>query len=353
MLKRKTWLEKRNLKIQKRNRKRKRKKKYNRVVGCELKNAKGEIGAKVNEELKEVSLQVPKNFSLENNPEETIEFFSKLRSYEKTGKSKIKFFIDSSEIVTLTVDALMYLIAVIVDLTNNPQNRYKFLGNFPKSEKIKKLYINSGFMSYVKSKENYSKESNCDKIQIKTGAENEPDIAKYACEYTQEKCKLGMIETRPLYNILIEMMGNTKQHAYEEKMTDRAKYWYLFAEEADKYVKFVFLDTGLGIPATVKKKLIKEKILGFVIEDSQYIKSALNGENRTQTNKPNRGKGLPQISECFKQGLLSDVYIASGKGSCLLSETEKTFKTKEYSGEMLGTLFSWKIKKGQRINDKD
>ena len=43
---------------------------------------------------------------------------------------------------------------------------------------------------------------------------------------------------------------------------------------------FVFLDTGLGIPSTVYKKW-KEKI-NFTIQDSFLIKSALEGEERTQ-----------------------------------------------------------------------
>lgn len=346
-LKKKIWLDKRNIKIQKRQRKFKKIRNNNGRLEYISNNKRHTVRYYVNHEKKHFFV-VPENFSLENNPEETIHFFRELMNLENLKIANMHFFIDSSKVKTLTVDAIMYLIAVMNDVKANKKYSYQFAGNLPSSKEAKEVYINSGFMSFVKSDGKYNIGPENKKIQIMRGTDNDPETAKKACQYVQLICGLSIIDTRPLYNIIIEMMGNTKQHAYEDKMTNREKCWYLFAEETDCSVKFVFLDTGLGIPSTIRRTL---KDVVSKKTDGEYIRSTLNGEFRTQTKKPNRGKGLPQISGCFKRGLLSNVYICSGKGSCTLNENKNEYRTKEYKQKIFGTLFSWEIKKGMNNCD--
>lgn len=343
--KKKYWLNKRNVKLQRRMQKQKKFRRYKGLIEY-INNFKKRKIKYYDQNSNEVFFKVPQNFSLENNPEETISFFNELVLYEQKKITNTRFYIDSSNVEHITVDAIMYLLATINNAKLNSQYGYIFAGNFPKSDEAEEIYRKSGFMSFVRCVGDVDIIPKSEKIQIRRGFDNDPDVAKSVCKYVQEKCGLSIIDTRPLYNILIEMMGNTKQHAYENDMNDRVKCWYLFAEEINDSVKFVFLDTGLGIPTTIKK-YFRDKL--FFTKDGLYIKSTLDGDYRTRTNKNNRGKGLPQISDCLKKGLLSDVFICSGKGSCYLNDKNLEYKTKEYKNKIFGTLFSWKIKKGIKI----
>ena len=135
-------------------------------------------------------------------------------------------------------------------------------------------------------------------------------------------------------------MTNTTQHAYNTRFNSLNS-WYLYAESLQDKVRFVFLDTGLGIPTTVKKNFF-EKILPLS-KDCELIKSALKGDYRTQTKQKNRGKGLPQISECFSLGILENVSIYSGCGCCKLTDKNGDYDLIEYKNKIFGTLFSWEI----------
>lgn len=345
--KRKKWLDRRSRKIAHKKSKSKQTKRckgyreYGFNHSNEISNIKNKKRKRQNNEINFVA---PVKFSLENNTAETMEFFDKIMSTKNNKRIGTVFNIDSSNVEDVSVDALMYLIAIINDVKYNSIFRYTFCGNFPKSDNAMRIYKESGFMDFVQSNCNMViPKSNS--IRIQRGDNNDPITAKQVCQFVQQNCFLNKIDTMPLYNILVEMMGNTRQHAYEKGMYDKAKCWYLYAEEEQDNIKFVFLDTGLGIPATIQKKWTEK--IPIINKDSEFIKSALNGDFRTQTKMPNRGKGLPQISDSFKSGLLRDVFVCSGKGICRLNNTNN-YSTNEMKYKLSGTLFSWIIQKGRR-----
>lgn len=158
------------------------------------------------------------------------------------------------------------------------------------------------------------------------------------------------IDTIPLYNVLVELMGNTAHHAYKD-VTNRdisSNSWFLYAEEADDFIEFVFLDTGVGIPNTVYKDFHEKLMLPILgKEDSKYIKSALLGDFRTETREKNRGTGLPEINRACKDGFLSNMIIYSGRGCCKIvnNEGENKYILSDMSKISIGTLFKWRIYK--------
>lgn len=285
----------------------------------------------------------PKNFSIINNPTECIAFFNDIIKKIDEHSFKAQFIIDTSNVEVVTVDAIMYLIALLKDIRTKISKalKYKFKGNYPKTLAARRTFIESGFSEYVNSNSS-SIVPTTSKIQILSGKSYSTIVAKEVCCFVQKQCNLTRSDTLPLYNVLIELMLNTQNHAYNSHLYNQsACEWYLYAERTDKYVQFSFLDTGEGIPNTVYKKFLEK--LQFNKKDSDFIVSALNGEFRTQTRKPNHGKGLPQIKQCCSTGFLKDVYIFSGKGLCNINNETFEFAQKDYKDSLLGTLFSWNI----------
>jgi hypothetical protein len=159
-----------------------------------------------------VPIKAPDDFSLINNTELTIEYFNNAHN-ELKKKNRILF--DISHIKTLTTDAIAVQIAKIKDSKFHLNNG--IIGNEPKDETLKKLFVQSGFYDYVNTRG--PKPTNDKKLLIHEITNNrvEPDIAKAAC-------LLGLKHTfqneeifEPLYDILIEVMQNTNNHAGETR----------------------------------------------------------------------------------------------------------------------------------------
>ena len=137
-------------------------------------------------------------------------------------------------------------------------------------------------------------------------------------------------------------MSNTVHHAYDEKGL-MAPCWYLYAINKGKSILFAFIDTGNGIPSTVKRKWIEK--LPLAISDSELIYSAFLGESRTETGLYNRGHGLPALYEKVKSGRLKNFYVLSGSGSCRSFETENDiiFIKENYKQKIFGTIVKFEI----------
>ena len=125
------------------------------------------------------------------------------------------------------------------------------------------------------------------------------------------------------------------------------KEWYLYVENKDEHLAFVFLDTGSGIPNTVAKKFT-EHILDYVVrnKDSDYIHSVLRGDFRSATKMSNRGNGLPDIYNHCKEGYIQNLKIISGKG--FFAHYGNNDIVRELNCDALeGTLFYWEVSKSQ------
>lgn len=295
----------------------------------------------------------PEIFSLEKNPEKTLKFFESVNSVKNKKRMHSAFFIDSENIQEIGIESLMYLTAILRDTKNNIFLKYSFKGNFPKNENAKQTFIESGFLSFVESNgKNLVPKSN--KIQISCGISNDAEKAKSICKFIHTTCGFNRIQTMPLYNILVELMGNTIQHAYKDMDNSglTTNEWFVYAEEFKEYVDFVFLDTGDGIPKTVFKKL-HEKFILIGKSDAEFIQSALGGEFRTKTEQKHRGKGLNEIDKLFREvDFLQDLVIYSGRGCCRMVQDENKskylYEISNINGTSIGTLFKWRVNKNNK-----
>lgn len=293
---------------------------------------------------KKYEFHAPLNFSFANNTEETAEFFNKIITFitdtRNFGKS---IFIDISEISKLTIDALMYLLAIVDNFSANFRGRYSFSGNAPKDMRVRKLFSESGFYRFVRYQGSEPLTQNNDTVQIVSGENCDTDLAKRLSDFACEKA--GVEDRRCcsfLYNMMIELMSNTHKHAYPEEGGILHARWYCFAEyDKNGKISFSFMDTGSGIPATVKKNF-REKIdiLGIKGEH-KYVVSALNGEFRTATQEGHRGKGLPKIREFCTNRQIENLHILANRAD--VQVLQQGYSSRDVHTPLCGTLYSWQI----------
>lgn len=331
-VKKKLWLDRRSRKIQA-------SKRTKRHTQAQTGTKQDDIRAK-----KDVYTAVaPENFSFINNTDSTARFFMDIVEQMEKKKYKQMFYIDSSKVNTVTTDALIYILAILYNIKLNVVLKYSFKGNLPMNREAQRVYLESGFMNYVRSKRPAMPKTD-NKVQILSGHRTEPEIVGKICDFVMERYKEKYTFTFNLYKTLIELMSNTVHHAYNGK-SKMSPNWYLYAVDLGNSIQFTFIDTGEGIPNTVKRKMIEK--LPYMVDDSKLIHSAFLGESRTETGLYNRGHGLPALYEKILDGGLRHFYVFSGTGCCKsVEEGGKIYlEQKEYLQEVFGTIFQFEIQK--------
>ena len=287
-----------------------------------------------------IVLTAPRIFSLVSDQSETLLFFENAFSKIKDCQVRQKIFFNLYGVEVVTVDAVMYLIALIKNMKRI--NAFKVIcqGNMPRNAEARMTLERVGFFEYVHSDVRKSVFSGDKRTRIIQGKDADGVVAGTLCEFVHEVSQKDRLSTKRLYPMVMELMTNTRQHAYRHEhgvMDDR---WYIYAENAEEKIRFVFLDTGVGIPSTVRKGFA-EIIQRFVKkDDAKLIASALKGDFRTETNEAHRGKGLPQIYGDSCQGLIENLTVISGSGKCFvnnLCEIEEV----QLEASLWGALFCW------------
>ena len=288
-----------------------------------------------------VEVKAPKIFSLINNPEEVSEFFNEVKSYiVSRQKKKVNVFFNLSEVEEVTIDAIIYLLALIKNLQSHGLTKRRFQGNLPENIKAAEMFAESGFLSFVNSNMP-AINTNANKITIRTGRSNDSNVLKEICEFIISKAGCSRVNTKFLYVLMAEMMYNTYEHAYDDKSLT-SKNWYIFVECDEKVAKITFADTGLGIPKTMRKNF-GERLLG--IPPDKLVVSALNGEFRSQTKLPYRNNGLPTIKSYVDKEMIRNLYLISNRAYCLgkYIKGQVEIDTKVLQNAIMGTMFYWEV----------
>ncbi|TXJ12785.1 ATP-binding protein [Brachyspira aalborgi] len=339
------WLERKNNKNIKKttsNKKKKSKKKFYDYI----KDSHGNIyRIKINEK----ELKAPENFSIINNTEETVLYFYKIIQYIKThsGSRFNALFFNVAHIKKMSIDAIMYLLAIIYNFNNLKTSILRIKGNGPRDKDIKRKMVSSGFFNMIKYKTSniISNDNNTQEIlygELVDGIAASRVIKLAENYFGLKKC------FKFLYNIIIELMTNTKSHAYgNSHFTINS--WYLYAECIDDKMYITFIDTGLGIPDTILKKVLenlKDKYTK-INRDAQYMLSALKGDFRTRTREKNRNKGLPEIFNYYKDNKIENLKIVSCYGK--IDTHRQCYDINEYAiginSYLYGTVFYLEIHK--------
>ena len=295
------------------------------------------------EKRKQFEFHAPDVFSFALNPDETNAFFTKIISFithrENFGRS---LFIDISKIEKLTIDALMYLLAIVNNLNGKFRNKYSFSGNAPNKPEVNKMFSESGFYHFVKYQGTEPITRNKDNLQIVSGEKSETQIAKKMSDFVCSKAGVTKLESNFIYIMMIELMSNTHKHAYANRRSVLFPRWYCFSEyDGQDTISFTFMDTGEGIPSTVRKNFAERIDFLKLKGDSKYVTSALDGEFRTATEQTFRGKGLPKLREFCAQGKIQDMRIVTNYADVTVHQT--WYQANNLTNPLRGTLYYWQV----------
>lgn len=305
------------------------------------------------------SLAAPKNFSIIENPQETIKYFNDIIEFIGNVKNFVKIRYNLSKVNNITIDAVIYMIAISLNINSDYKPRFNVL--IPDDPVLKGFILSSGIADFFNAGE-IEIDENSDYFSIKMGNNTDVELAQNICDFTNSNLNLDFRDTKFLYDMLIEMMTNTGQHAYTKGDKIQTQ-WLIFAECIEDRIRYTFIDTGLGIPQTMSKYMIA--INKGDIEKDDFIKNLLDeftnesndafllvtglkgGGFRTRTDKSYRGKGLPEIYNHYKeQNKTSNLKIISGACLCEFDEQSREIPIiTKLNEKFLGTLFYWEINK--------
>jgi anti-sigma regulatory factor (Ser/Thr protein kinase) len=292
-------------------------------------------------EIRKYSFIAPLDFSFINNTEETCEFFNEIIKFILDDRNyKKSVFVDVSKIKTFTIDALMYLLAIINNLRDG-KNKISFSGNEPVDSNVRRTFRESGFYHYVNYRGKVALTKNEDSFQIVTGENSAPEVARKISEFVMDRTGTKKQLWSFLYIIMIELMSNTHKHAYNNNAL-LSPHWYCYVDyDGQNLLSFTFMDTGEGIPSTVRKNFIEKIDLLKLKSEGKYVESALKGDFRTETELSYRGKGLPKIREFCSNNKIQNMKIITNHAKVAVNK--KNIDARETDAFLKGTLYYWQI----------
>lgn len=299
----------------------------------------------IEDETKELNLllmKAPTNFSIINNTNEVVSYFNQVNAAINAENFHGILVFELEGVKNITADAVMYMNAMAINsLSANLIN--KAVLHFPKSSKCKGFLKRCGLGQYLSDKKGNLIET--DKYYtIIGGKKADVDRIREIGLFTMEKLGIEKKDLDFITSSFVELMNNTEQHAYDKNMD---KLWYVFIEDTKKTVKYTFLDTGKGIPETMRKTFIDDFIPIAVENHSYFIFEALKGNvPRSSTAQVYRNTGLPEIYRYYREGKLSKLKIISCRGICeFFDSNRRNPKLLNMNTSFCGTLFTWEVEK--------
>lgn len=319
-------------------------KKYKLYRKCLLDNRRRGLVAQQQWENKAYkTIEVPENFSFIDNTNEILDYFINCKSLLHK-KEKIQC--DLSNVTNLSSDAIALLAACAND-KSFLGTKGSIRGNAPTNPDLLKLFIESGFYNHVKSKKRlknaHKRDTNL--FHQESNYQVQSDIAKKACILGTEHV-FGCSEPFPsLYEMLIESMSNTNNHASDNIETNQFKWWLYTYNAPNGHTMYTFIDLGVGIFDSIPVQRFKKikKAIGLE-HNKDLVEDLLNGKIKSREKVDNkiRGKGIPQIavnstSQCFVRA-----YIISNDVKINLKD--RTAEALEHN--FFGTMLFWELING-------
>lgn len=299
------------------------------------------VGTKENE----IAIVVPERFSILENPEETIMFFNTLRQYITTGTRNKVLSFDFKKVSYMTIDALMYLVAIIRNTKFSSPYVKAFQGNMPDEKEPKDLFLRSGFLNYVQSRhKGIRPDRNLVQIFFDK-SDSDTQAPKRIVDFIMKSAGVPLAKLRFLYEMIVELETNSHDHAYSSiKNNPMGCNWLAYAEDAGFYYRFTFLDIGVGMYKTMYREI--REILRFWDTQSSCIISAFDGILlRSSTRLKTRGHGLPSIKETVSNAKIQNLQVMTNKAFCQMQGQDSDMVGHDCSNSLRGTIYYWEISK--------
>jgi hypothetical protein len=277
-----------------------------------------------------VKLIVPGNFSIINNPEETIAFVRECGVVARWNNLNL----DLSKITQITADAITVLIAVIQGLVG----KRLVNGNLPAHAETSEILAQSGFFAHVRSKQ-APPPGKHGRISRQESKKVEPLVARDLIQIGTAAVRGQPQRSYAAYRTLIECMTNTHNHAAgKHRRFDVKETWYstVYADVKRSRICYTFLDTGVGIFRSVRIGTLRRAYKLLRIEDDRDIlKDILEGKVESSTGHRYRGKGLPSIYDLSKRGSIKSLIIIANDVFANVSTGEYRILRVQFPGTLL------------------
>jgi hypothetical protein len=162
----------------------------------------------------------------------------------------------------------------------------------------------------------------------------------------------------PLTSALSEAMVNVRMHAYPKDYRFQYPHinrWWLTgsADRTNRKLTVAIYDQGASIPVTFEKRMLSQKVIEFLRDvvpgttdhafrsDAAQIEAAVRYGN-SQSELPERGKGLPQMQEAIDACGNGKLLIFSRGGRYIYSGPGKVTRD-WYKSSIGGTLIEWTL----------
>lgn len=254
------------------------------------------------------ALAAPARFSLVENPDETLRYFRKAHEW-LVHRRRVRF--DLSSVSQVTPDAIALLVACV------NSRRYTqgvpVAGNEPDDPVARTMFDQSGFYDHVQIYDQRPRDRRQLLVHRITNNRVENEEAKRAGRIAVAHLFGDGRRIRPLYEVLIECMANTNNHANTSR---RGVYdWWLFVynDPSKRRSIFVFLDLGVGIFKSLPvQRFWKDPFRSVGLRGNlSIVEKLLAGEISSRTGKRERGKGIPKINEHACGGTFSQFFMIS------------------------------------------
>lgn len=302
---------------------------------------------------KGTDLMVPELMCLDTNYEETVEFVEVLRRLAFTQRRKVRLIFERTK--TLKASALLLLLAEI-HRCRITRGRNLVTGTYPSNPRIERMLCAIGFFDILKVKNRISVKKTYPMSYIKFASAKrlmEHQARKLRADLLGDKISMEVMARKKLQRAITEAMLNAIQHAYPDgsgKNNPARNRWWLTGtyNRKTKNLVITFCDLGVGIPATVTKLYMDEKIRalfslipGIPVDDGQMIMAAMT-LGRTRTGRQGRGKGLNDLRMFIDHAQGGELKIFSKRGSYSYSAGgEEAYAN--YRQPLGGTLIKWSV----------
>lgn len=284
-----------------------------------------------------ITMSSPKSLCLLSSTNEVLSYLSHIEEKLRKG---VNVNIDISDAQALTPETVAFLVANIAD----PDFLHQSIvfGNAPNNPALKKLFTESGFYDHVNGNSYFSKGKES-LLHKEVHHKVEPKVAMDAALVGIRHVFGNDKPFEPLYEILIECMSNTNDHA-DPQRSGKCRWWlYVYSDPDKKISSYTFIDLGVGIfKSAIVQNHLKNLFKGTVLyKNINLVDNLLSGkiQSRIGKDKEIRGKGIPQIVEHSKSPNFRNFYIISNDVKIDL----KTGAREQLEQDLWGTLLYWEL----------
>lgn len=289
----------------------------------------------------EKNIQAPETFALTSaeSRDELIHFLKRTDDYLKSGH-KINICFDQTKL--LNPCGTLWATAKLEKLIKQYPNRISC--TYPTDNTVEQLFQHIGLLQKL-GKNEIRTEINADNVKhwhyVNGNSTDDVALFKELLQsiYLNEEARSG------LFDSMSEAVTNTIQHAYPSNLK---KEWYMFAQLRNNKLTIVICDQGIGIPSSLREKPELKEFLYSPIHkakrqrDTKLIQIAVES-SRTSTKLKHRGKGLKEMLELVKSGVVGGFLILSGKGCYIYNAKTEQHNRIDYKTNIHGTIIEWQI----------